>query len=120
MDVDDDCIVEKGYHHELLSRFALFYLLGFWGVRMLSLGTLDHSSRSSFHHRSPETQASILGLAVMSSFISLLSPMYFSLFLLLSTLGTNFAQHVQIFMNNSIYSCYTNCIPIVFIHMDFI
>ena len=62
--------------------------------------SLGHSSRSSFHHRSPEHQE------LISSTISLLSWQRLSFWSSLSTLGTNFAQFFL--ANNCVYSSHTD------------
>ena len=63
--------------------------------------SLGHSSRSSFHRRSPEHQESEL----ISSTISLLSWQRLSFWYSLSTLGTNFAQIFSIFSSSRINKC---------------
>ena len=58
MHVDHDSAVKKRDHQKFVGGFALPGLLGSGRASMLSLGTLSlgHSSRSSFHCRSPEHQ----------------------------------------------------------------
>ena len=56
--VDHASAVKKGDHQKFVCGFALSGLLGSERTSMLPLGTLSlgHSSRSSFHRRSPEHQ----------------------------------------------------------------